>query len=59
MKKSNIKLSLNKKSISSLEIDATKGGITGWTCNFTNRYHRTCFLPCVASAMKHCDFEHM
>jgi hypothetical protein len=46
MKKSNVKLSLNKRSISSLKLEALKGGVTGTTCEFTNRYYKTCQNNC-------------
>ncbi|WP_420570738.1 hypothetical protein [Kordia sp.] len=46
MKKSKIKLSLNKKNISNLKIDIVKGGVTGTTCNKTKKYHNTCYDGC-------------
>ncbi|MEM6687585.1 MAG: hypothetical protein AAF617_17540 [Bacteroidota bacterium] len=43
MKKSNIKLNLNKKSISSLGMTKIKGGITGErACGFTGKHYQTC-----------------
>ena len=46
MKKSNVKLSLNKRNISSLKLEALKGGVTGTTCEFTNKYYKTCYVTC-------------
>ena len=46
MKKAKIKLNLNKRSISTLETSSIKGGVTGTTCEFTNKYHNTCYHPC-------------
>ncbi|MFK7750054.1 MAG: hypothetical protein AB8B65_16805 [Kordia sp.] len=46
MKKARIKLSLNKKNISNLETAAIVGGVTGRTCNYTNKYYNTCYDPC-------------
>ncbi|MBC8755575.1 hypothetical protein H2O64_12935 [Kordia sp. YSTF-M3] len=46
MKKSNVKLNLNKRSVSNLKTDALKGGVTGTTCEFTNKYYRTCYATC-------------
>jgi hypothetical protein len=43
MKKSNIKLSLNKKNISNLETSTIIGGVSGGTCEYTNKYYRTCW----------------
>ncbi len=41
-----MKLSLNKTNISSLKLEALNGGITGTTCEFTNRYYKTCQANC-------------
>ena len=49
MKKSNIKLFLNKKNISNLKTATVKGGVTGTTCKFTNKYYNTCFINCDAT----------
>jgi hypothetical protein len=46
MKKSKIKLSLNKKNISNLETNAIKGGGTGGTCDISNKYYKTCYIGC-------------
>lgn len=46
MKKVKMKLSLNKRNISSLKLNALKGGVTGTTCEFTNRYYKTCQNKC-------------
>lgn len=50
MKKSKIKLSLNKQNISILETSTIKGGITGRTCDLTNKYYDTCYSGCVPQA---------
>lgn len=50
MKKSKIKLSLNKRSISTLETSSVKGGITGTTCEITNKYYNTCYTDCPVQA---------
>ncbi|MBC8755572.1 hypothetical protein H2O64_12920 [Kordia sp. YSTF-M3] len=48
MKKSNVKLSLNKKRISFLETTEISGGITGKVCLYTNRHYPTCYgVNCV------------
>jgi hypothetical protein len=47
MKKTTIKLSLNKQNISNLEMNTISGGITGITCNITNKYYETCYSGCV------------
>lgn len=46
MKKSKIKLHLNKQNVSTLKIDEIKGGVSGRTCDFTNKYYKTCYSPC-------------
>ncbi|WP_046756372.1 hypothetical protein [Kordia jejudonensis] len=46
MKKAKMKLELNKRNISRLKLDALKGGVTGTTCEFTNRYFKTCQANC-------------
>ncbi len=46
MKKASIKLSLNKKNISNLETNAIIGGVSGRTCEFTNKYYKSCYGPC-------------
>ena len=46
MKKSNVRLNLNKISVSNLKTDTLKGGVTGTTCDFTNKYYRTCYKTC-------------
>jgi len=50
MKKSKIKLSLNKKSISNLETNTIIGGVSGRTCDFTNKYYKTCYTLCPVPA---------
>jgi hypothetical protein len=50
MKKSKIKLSLNKKSISNLETDTIIGGVSGRTCELTNKYYNTCYTHCQTPA---------
>lgn len=47
MKKSKIKLGLNKRSISNLKTETLKGGVTGTTCEITNKYYNTCYSGCV------------
>ncbi|QHI37172.1 hypothetical protein IMCC3317_25500 [Kordia antarctica] len=42
MKKSNVKLSLNKKRISTLKTTEIHGGLSGVTCYFTNQHYKTC-----------------
>lgn len=46
MKKVKMKLNLNKRNISSLKLETLKGGVTGTTCEFTNKYYRTCYKTC-------------
>ncbi|WP_156168944.1 hypothetical protein [Kordia jejudonensis] len=46
MKKSKIKLSLNKSNISNLKTTDIKGGVSGTTCHFTNKYYKTCYFAC-------------
>jgi hypothetical protein len=46
MKKSKIKLSLNKKNISSLETSTITGGVSGKTCEHTRKYFITCQDEC-------------
>lgn len=46
MKKTKIKLSLNKRNISHLETSTIKGGVTGTTCELTNKYYNTCYSIC-------------
>lgn len=41
-----MKLQLNKRNISSLKLKALKGGVTGTTCEFTNKYYKTCQANC-------------
>lgn len=50
MKKTKIRLNLNKKNISNLETSAIKGGVTGTTCEITNKYYNTCYSGCVPQA---------
>ena len=38
-----IKLSLNKKNISNLETNEIIGGVSGRTCEYTNKYYKTCY----------------
>jgi len=47
MKKATIKLSLNKRNISNLKTSNIKGGVSGTTCNITNKYYKTCYSGCV------------
>jgi len=48
MKKSKIKLSLNKHKVSTLKNEIIKGGATGGTtCKYTNKYYQTCLPGCV------------
>lgn len=47
MKKSKIKLSLHKQNISNLKTGSLKGGVTGTTCELTNKYYNTCYSGCV------------
>ncbi|MEM6720820.1 MAG: hypothetical protein AAF611_15930 [Bacteroidota bacterium] len=47
MKKASMKLDLNKRSISHLKTSNIKGGITGTTCELTNKYYNTCAKGCV------------
>lgn len=46
MKKARIKLSLNIKNISNLETSTIIGGVSGRTCEFTNKYHKSCYGAC-------------
>ncbi|WP_298417070.1 hypothetical protein [uncultured Kordia sp.] len=50
MKKSKIKLSLNKKNISNLETNTVIGGVSGRTCELTNKYYNTCYTDCPVPA---------
>lgn len=51
MKKVKMKLSLNKRNISSLKLETLKGGVTGTTCEFTNKYYKTCYNTCDTFAL--------
>ncbi len=46
MKKSNIKLSLNKKNVSNLQSNTIIGGVSGRTCEYTNKYYKSCYSAC-------------
>ncbi|WP_156168943.1 hypothetical protein [Kordia jejudonensis] len=50
MKKSKLKLSLNKKSISNLDVNEIIGGVSGRTCELTNKYYKTCYTYCPTPA---------
>lgn len=41
-----MKLNLNKTNISSLKLTSIKGGVTGTTCEYTNKYYKTCYTTC-------------
>jgi len=46
MKKAKIKLNLNKNNISNLKTTSIKGGVSGTTCNKSEKYHETCYDGC-------------
>lgn len=47
MKKKNVKtLKIKKVSISNFNLETIKGGVTGTTCEVTNKYYRTCYVTC-------------
>ncbi|MBC8755568.1 hypothetical protein H2O64_12900 [Kordia sp. YSTF-M3] len=54
MKKSKIKLGLNKKNISSLKSNSIIGGATGQACEPTRAHHKTCFMSCNDSHYNQC-----
>lgn len=46
-KKTGNRLTFKKNVISNLETSSVKGGITGTTCELTNKYYNTCYSGCV------------
>ncbi len=50
MKKQLQKLSLSKKTVAKLKVSTVKGGVTGTTCEYTNRYFETCWFMCSRDA---------
>ncbi|MFK7750050.1 MAG: hypothetical protein AB8B65_16785 [Kordia sp.] len=46
MKKSKIKLDLNKKNISNLETSTIIGGASGKTCDPSYKHYNTCYMSC-------------